>query len=209
MKNELKNIFSGKGKVRYGDSIQTITSYLIGSKNSSQEGEPIKSGKSKEAKLIEKYCDETSFWVKNIQIENFVSSGAEQRVFLLDEFRVIKLNDGIYYESWLDYLYNLLLHNFFFPDTAYQLTGFYQADEVLYAVVAQQFVKSDSPTVLENVKLFLAENGFNNNRNNDYLNPELGIILEDLHDENVLTSKGNLFFIDTVFYLTGDFFKKK
>lgn len=30
-------------------------------------------------------------------------------------------------------------------------------------------------------------NGFVQIRNNDYLNKELGIILEDLHDENVLT----------------------
>ncbi|MDR0573872.1 MAG: hypothetical protein LBG96_07585 [Tannerella sp.] len=31
-------------------------------------------------------------------------------------------------------------------------------------------------------------------------NPESGIILEDLHNENVLTSNGILYFIDTVFY---------
>lgn len=33
-------------------------------------------------------------------------------------------------------------------------------------------------------------NGFINSRNNDYLHKELGIILEDLHDENVLTRHG-------------------
>ena len=30
---------------------------------------------------------------------------------------------------------------------------------------------------------------------------DLGIILEDLHDENVLTQDGILYFIDTVFYI--------
>jgi uncharacterized surface protein with fasciclin (FAS1) repeats len=44
-------------------------------------------------------------------------------------------------------------------------------------------------------------NGFLKIKNNDYFNPQLGIILEDLHDENVLTSNGILYFIDTVFYL--------
>lgn len=44
-----------------------------------------------------------------------------------------------------------------------------------------------------------------NTRNNDYYNPELGIILEDLHDENVLTRHDILYFIDTVFYLTDSF----
>jgi hypothetical protein len=43
-------------------------------------------------------------------------------------------------------------------------------------------------------------NGFENTRNHDYFHPDLGIILEDLHDENVLTQDGILYFIDTVFY---------
>jgi hypothetical protein len=57
------------------------------------------------------------------------------------------------------------------------------------------------------VKNFLVENGFKNTRNNDCFNPDLGIILEDLHDENVLTYEGNLYFIDTVFYITASFYQ--
>lgn len=51
----------------------------------------------------------------------------------------------------------------------------------------------------------MKSNGFINNRNNDYINSELGIILEDLHEENVLTQNEILYFIDTVFYLTKEF----
>ena len=51
-------------------------------------------------------------------------------------------------------------------------------------------------------------NGFIHTRNNDYHHPELGIILEDLHDENVLTEDGVLQFIDTVFYIEEKFFEK-
>ncbi|HRC33186.1 MAG TPA: hypothetical protein PK736_07055 [Bacteroidia bacterium] len=36
----------------------------------------------------------------------------------------------------------------------------------------------------------------------------LGIILEELHDENVLTENVVLRFIDSVFYLTDNFFEK-
>ena len=118
---------------------------------------------------------------------------------------VLKLNDGIYYATWLDYFYNLLLNNYFFPDTAYELLGFYREDKTLYAVVRQSFVKENEPTSLERVKTYLKNNGFETIRNNDYRNPELGIILEDLHDENVLTKDGILFFIDTVFYLENNF----
>ncbi len=71
----------------------------------------------------------------------------------------------------------------------------------------QEFINDDCFTDLESVKEFLSSNGFINKRNNDYYHPELGIILEDLHDENVLTFKGNLYFIDTVFYLTEQFYK--
>ncbi len=39
-----------------------------------------------------------------------------------------------------------------------------------------------------------------------YINPGLGIILEDLHVENVLTRNNLFYFIDTVFYLTPDFY---
>ena len=58
------------------------------------------------------------------------------------------------------------------------------------------------------IKTFLIANGFENIRNNDYLNKNIGIILEDLHDENVLTQNNILYFIDTVFYLTYKFWEK-
>lgn len=207
MKNELQDIISGKSRVRHGDAIQTIANYIKGSKSSSGEIAETKQIKSKETALIRQFCNINKFWITDIDISSFVSSGAEQKVYLHDEFKVVKLNDSIYYETWEDYLNNLLLNNFFFPDTAYELIGFYESENVLFAVVEQAFIKFDTITELEDVKLFLASNGFLNKKNNDYFNPELGIILEDLHDENVLTYQGNLYFIDTVFYLMNSFYK--
>ena len=102
----------------------------------------------------------------------------------------MKLNDAIYYLSWEDYFTSLLLHNYFFPDTAYRLSGFAKDGEAVRAVVEQAFVKATEPTDLRHVEQFMLANGFVRIRNNDYLNPGLGIILEDLHDENVLTSNG-------------------
>ena len=66
--------------------------------------------------------------------------------------------------------------------------------------------ESTQATNLTEVKAFLQDNGFNNTRNNDYFHPELGVILEDLHDENVLTAHEILYFIDTVFYIKSDLF---
>ena len=207
MKHELQNIISGKSQVRHGNTIQAISSYIRKSESPSGTFASSKQIKSEETALIKQFCDKNSFWITAININAFVSSGAEQKVYLYNKHKVIKLNDSIYYESWEDYFNNLLLNNYFFPDTAYQLIGFYEQDAVLYAVVEQKFVESDDVTELENVKKFLTSNGFVNTRNNDYLHSELGIILEDLHDENVLTYQGNLFFIDTVFYLTEQFYQ--
>jgi hypothetical protein len=142
MKHELQNIISGKSQVRHGDAIQAVARYLRGSKSASCETKESKQIKSEETRSLKQFCDQNNFWNTNIDINTFVSSGAEQKVYLQNEFQVFKLNDA-----------------------------------------------------------------FINTRNHDYFHPELGIILEDLHDENVLTLEGNLYFIDTVFYLTEQFYK--
>lgn len=207
LKNELRNIISGKNEVRHGTTIQAITSYLRGSSQASGVAKNEKHFKKQETKLLKKYITENNFWASNIDISNYVSEGAEQKVYLKDTEYVLKLNDGIFYTSWEDYFNNLLLHNFYFADTAYELIGFIEENEILFAVVKQYFVKATDKTILETVKEFLTVNGFVNTRNDDYFNPELGIILEDLHDENVLTENGVLRFIDTVFFITDTFYE--
>ena len=157
--------------------------------------------KEEETKRLVRFAEENNLWIDNINIDLYVSQGAEQKVYLKDGSTVLKLNDAIYYASWIDYFHNLLLNNLFFPDTAYHLLGFYKDLDIIYAVVEQQFVKANEKTDLNAVKLFLENNGFRNTKNHDYLNEELGLILEDLHDENVLTQNGMLCFIDTVFYV--------
>lgn len=206
LKDELHNVLSGKSKIRFGTIIQTITHYL---ENGSQTGttpEKDKYYKNEETKRLKDYITSKNLWI-NIDTSKYVSEGAEQKVYLKDTESVLKLNDSIYYSSWKDYFHNLLLHNFFFPDTAYCLNGFTQEDNILYAVVEQAYVSITQTTDLAQVKAFLTQNGFENNRNHDYYHPGLGIILEDLHDENVLTRNGVLYFIDTVFYLTENFWK--
>ena len=140
--------------------------------------------------------------------ERFVANGAEQRVYIVDEKHVLKLNDAIYYACWRDYFHNLLLHNYFFSDTAYSLRGFNVANNIVYAVVEQPYVRADTITELGEVKEFMLSNGFDNTRNHDYKHEKIGVILEDLHDENVLTAKGVLHFIDTVFFIVPETFWK-
>jgi hypothetical protein len=208
IKHELQNILSGKGEVKYGNTIKAVAGYLRRSKETGRLAPEEKSIKNKEALRLINWINDNNFWYNDIDFNLFVSEGAEQKVYLKDENSVLKLNDSIYYEFWLDYLNNLLLNNYFFPDTAYELIGFHMNTDILYAVVKQRFVKLDQLTDLSEVKKFLGNNGFENIRNNDYYNSFLGIILEDLHDENVLTQQGVLYFIDTVFYFRPEIFWK-
>lgn len=205
LKDELRNVISGKSQVSHGATIQAALSYLKGSARTGRKVKSPKQDKSEEAESLIAFAKENGFWEEHLNLANYISEGAEQKVYLKDSTDVFKLNDAIYFETWHDYLYNLLLHNFFFPDTAYELIAFTEIEGVLLAQVKQPFVFNTSMTDLGEVRGFMAENGFRNSRNNDYLNPELGIILEDLHDENVLTKDGLLYFIDTVFYLTEGF----
>ncbi|NJY63638.1 hypothetical protein HC174_12870 [Salinimicrobium sp. CDJ15-81-2] len=201
MKNELHNVLSGKSEVRFGALIQAIADYLEIGTQTSSTSQNDKYFKKEETKKLIEYISQKNLWIE-IDTSMYVSEGAEQKVYLKNTEKVLKLNDSIYYTSWKDYFYNLLLHNYFFPDTAYNLKGFTKDNDVLYAVVEQSFVSITRRTDLNRVKAFLNQNGFKNNRNNDDYNPELGIILEDLHDENVLTKNEVLYFIDTVFFLT-------
>ena len=121
-------------------------------------------------------------------------------MYLKDSRSVIKLNKAVRYLSWADYFVNLLLHNCLFADTAYNLLGFFEKKNVVYAVVEQPFVKATEKTDLSHVEQFMRSNGFPKLRNNDYCNPEFRVILKKLHDKNVLTNNGILYFIDTEFY---------
>lgn len=207
LKHELHNVISGKSKVRFGATLQTIARHLSEGSAAGSKTESPKQIKRQERERLEVFISEKSLWINDIDFTRFVSEGAEQRVYLKDSVHVIKLNDAIYYELWEDYFYNLLIHNFFFPDTAYELQGFTKENETLYAVVQQSYVSMTECTELNQVKIFLTSNGFINIRNNDFYNPDLGIILEDLHDENVLSRNNILYFIDTVFYLTDEFWQ--
>lgn len=113
---------------------------------------------------------------------------------------MIKLNDAIYYATWLEFLNSILLHNFIFPNTAYELIGFTKENDSLIAVLKQPFIISDATVDLDDINAFLEFNGFRSTRRHDYEHEGLGLILEDMHDENVLVNSETLFFIDTVFY---------
>jgi hypothetical protein len=203
MNDELRNIISGTGEITTRNLIQTALFYLRESKATSRKIEESEFvNKKNEVEQLFSFANQNDLWYQSIDDKTYIGEGAEQKVYLeKDGKNVIKLNDTIFYSSWQEYFISLLIHNYLFPTTWYELVGFYQEENNLYAVVKQPFIESTEATDLEKVKLLLQNNGFKHKKNNDYFSTELGIILEDLHDENVLTNKGVLFFIDSAIYL--------
>ena len=208
IKNELQNIITGNGQIGDKNLIKTIQDVLRRNEESIQISSQNKLVKSEEEIVLKHIIEaEDLTYKEEISESNYISEGAEQKVYRLDHKYIIKLNDTIFYASWKDYFNSLLIHNYFFNSTKYELLGFKIINKKIFAVVKQRFVKADETVDLEQVKSFLEFNNFRNVRNNDYQNDELGLIFEDLHDENVLINNGILYFIDTIFYLTDNFYK--
>jgi hypothetical protein len=202
LKYELQSIISGIGRNPEGNLINATAYHLTKGKRASGDPKEIKFTKEQETAQLIHWIKESNFWFDDVDDNRFIARGAEQRVYLDKDVRyVLKLNDSIFYAYWFDYLVSLTIRNYPFPQTAYELKGFHRENGILHAVVKQPFIEITEPTNLLAIQEFLLANGFLLKKSNDYFNQEMGIILEDLHDENVLTNQRALFFIDTIFYL--------
>jgi Serine/Threonine/Tyrosine Kinase found in polyvalent proteins len=149
---------------------------------------------------LRNYATNNQLWFTHLPAQ-YLTRGGEAQIYLdIDSKHVVKINDAIYYATWLEYFNSLLLHNLIFKDTAYTFMGFINLDNVLHAVVRQPFIIADGQAALDDIRAFLEYNGFENTRRHDYFNKTYGLILEDMHDENVILNSEKLFFIDTVFY---------
>jgi hypothetical protein len=207
IKDELQHIILGHEPTGQASQLKKTQRFLRSNAETSFAAKKQQRFKSEETTTLLAFAEqEDIIYTPAIREIDFISEGAEQKVYRLDGSHVIKTNAGVFYECWLDYFNSLLIHNYFFPATAYTFLGFKMISGELNAVVMQKFIVTSEQTDLPAVREFLEYNNFHNNRNNDYINTELGLIFEDLHDENVLSANGVLFFIDTVFYLTSNFY---
>jgi hypothetical protein len=214
-RSKIKDITSGAILTGQSDTCTAIRNLLCTSFATSTTVKEDFEGKTlvkeEQVSLLVRYIDQHHLWVMNLPgEERFLTRGGEARVYLaIDNKSVVKINDAIYYATWLEFFNSILLHNLIFDNTAYALLGFAKQNGSLHAILSQPFIVADAQADLADVKAFLTFNGFVNTRRNDYLNAELGLILEDMHDENVLVNSETLFFIDTVFYTVSPSFASK
>lgn len=197
--HEISNLISGIGKNPTKNLIEATADFLKTSKRADSYLAKNQFSKAEETARLVNWIGDQGLWVKIPGSDRYLTRGAEQSVYLdTDGCHVIKKNDTVFYASWEEYFQSLLIHNLLFPSTAYQLIGFCLENKVLYAVVRQHYVGFTEATDLNVVEKIMMDNGFLRKRNNDYYHPEAQVLIEDLHEENVLTKDGVLFFIDTV-----------
>src|SRR6185436_12967363 len=123
LKNELRSIIEGQG-TEDGNLIKTTQNYLRANEEAGKRVSDKDYPKQQEAKDLEDYIDKNNLWYKE-ELSNdrrLPNEGVEQYVYGFPEEGVVrKSTDSIFYTSWKDYLNNLLIHNYFFPETGYKL----------------------------------------------------------------------------------------
>ena len=173
LKHELQNIIAGKGSQSESNSIQAAKAYLRTHTKTGSEGKSTKPNRAEEERALKEYATQNNLFIETTAIGTYVTSGAEQKVFYKAGEFVLKLADAIFYINWTDYFDNLLLHNYFFPDTAYTLVGFFEGNDSMFAVIRQPFVLHTEDTNLETVRDYVLTIVFVHKKNNDYYHPYL------------------------------------
>jgi hypothetical protein len=206
IRKRLQNIIRGEFQEGQIDACTAIRNLLCKSFGASPtvkgEFESRTVVKEKQVSFLTFHAQKEGSWLTSLPPGyQYLTEGGESKVYLSADGRnVIKVNDAGYYATWTEYFDNLLLHNLIFSNTAYSFLGFTEIDKKLFAVVRQLFVEGEQAS-LDHIEAFLNFNGFLKMRRQDYYNSELGLVLEDMHDENVIAKDEVLFFIDTVFYI--------
>lgn len=219
-KEQINAILAGERTPEPGAHLQAATYIAARSQSTSpaaQSAEPVsrkeRAHYHQQVKPLEEsdltlWAKTKALWIDNEDFnktyaQRYVDAGAEQKVYLNQNGkRVRKVNTGAFHGTWLEFFIRLIVHKAIFPSTAYSLTGFTEAENEFCAVIEQPWVRVERGASKEEVQTYLAQLGFINSRYNDYYHAAHGIILEDLHDENVFIGPaGNLLFVDPVIYL--------
>lgn len=124
----------------------------------------------------------TQNWIKYGEIE-----GGEHQIYQRNGY-FLKRNNLFYHVNWLEYFHRLVLHNWLFAETSVHVEGLMLVDDELQPVISQKALLAVRGATREEVEAEMTRRGFYRRKADNYYNPNLGILVEDLHDENVLVS---------------------
>lgn len=156
-------------------------------------------------KELEKYAREKGAFIDNVKevLGEKLDGGTEQDVYLNKEGdKVIKINGLANHSNWAEFWDRLNLQEELFPDTAYKLIGFTKSGGRLSAVSEQPYIEG-TPVPRKELIEDLSNMGFHQvyqegtDFQNVFYNPDLGVRISDVHEENVKKDPdGNIRYID-------------
>jgi hypothetical protein len=149
-RKRLENIVKGIVLEGEGDNCTAVRNLLCASFRTSTTVKKNFEGQSRIKK------EQAEFLINHSSLKNwrldtlpdnssFLTRGGEAQIYLApDRKNVIKVNDAIYYATWLEFFNSLVIHNLLFEETAYTFLGFTEKTDSLVAVLQQPFITSDA-----------------------------------------------------------------
>ena len=109
VKDELQNIVFGDGPAGQSSQIKKIQHFLSSNAETGFRIEKQQQLKVEETTALLTFAKQNDLLYAGTILENdFISEGAEQRVYRFDGTHVIKVNAGVFYQNWLEYFNSLL-----------------------------------------------------------------------------------------------------
>jgi len=80
--------------------------------------------KEKQADFLRILAEESGLWLASLPAgTEYLTRGGESKIYLdSDKLNLIKVNDAVYYATWLEFFTSVVIHNLLFPQTAYSST---------------------------------------------------------------------------------------
>lgn len=198
------------GRITGGIRAVEATLLLRGSEGSG--GEVTKDDARRQEEILIKYAEDHDLMmdVNGDPKYEYISSGAESRVYynssesMTDEDfasypgYVVKVVDyTAFSRTPLEYLDDrVALHNFLFPEAAYEVIGFHKNFNDFKFIVRQPFVHGEPVSSQELIEE-MAKRGFENPTPRLFLNSDY--VVDDLHSGNMVkTAKGNIVVFDPI-----------
>ena len=155
---------------------------------------------------LRKWAEEHNCWFSdNSQFGDFFDRGSENEVYLSQSgTEIVKLNDFRYSDDNLTpFFERIKAHIYYFPDCAYRLIGFSEnRDGKTCAVLVQPFIANARLATKEEINDEFIRLGFHPEDNGEYYTNGKHDIFDAVDGNVLIDEEKNLYFIDTIIYLS-------
>lgn len=152
---------------------------------------------------LRKFAVNTGCWIPDISaLGVFSDRGSENEVYSsFDSEILFKLNDFRYADDNLNSFFERIsVHNYYFPDCAYDLIGFsLNASKNVCAVLTQPFVRSEREATEEEIRTSLLSYGFTSELDGEYYTNGTYDIFDAVPNNVLYGIDGKFYFIDTIY----------